>query len=61
MGHPLNSLAWLVKNLAQEGTKLTAGMLVMTGTMMATVWISDVRNVLVDMGPFGKVELELTD
>jgi 2-keto-4-pentenoate hydratase len=61
MGHPLNSLAWLVKDLAKEGVKLTAGMLVMTGTMVATVWISDVRHVLVDMGAFGKVELELAD
>ena len=36
MGNPLNSLVWLVNQLASRGTTLEAGMVVMTGSTLAT-------------------------
>ena len=36
MGHPLNSLVWLADQLAGRGTPLEAGMIVMTGSTLAT-------------------------
>lgn len=36
MGHPLNSLVWLTNHLATRGRTLDAGMIVMTGSTLAT-------------------------
>ena len=36
MGNPLNSLVWLANHLASMGTTLEAGMIVMTGSTLAT-------------------------
>ena len=36
MGNPLNSLVWLAGQLASRGTVLEAGMIVMTGSTLAT-------------------------
>ena len=36
MGNPLNSLVWLANQLASRGTTLGAGMIVMTGSTLAT-------------------------
>ena len=36
MGNPLNSLVWLANQLASRGTSLEAGMIVMTGSTLAT-------------------------
>ena len=36
MGNPLNSLVWLANQLASRGTTLEAGMIVMTGSTLAT-------------------------
>lgn len=36
MGNPLNSLLWLANQLAGRGTTLEAGMIVMTGSTLAT-------------------------
>ena len=36
MGNPLNSLVWLANQLASRGTPLEAGMIVMTGSTLAT-------------------------
>ena len=36
MGNPLNSLVWLANQLASWGTALEAGMIVMTGSTLAT-------------------------
>ncbi len=36
MGHPLNSLVWLANQLAGRGTPLEAGLVVMTGSTLAT-------------------------
>lgn len=36
LGHPLDSAAWLANNLAGRGRTLAAGMIVMTGSIIAT-------------------------
>jgi 2-keto-4-pentenoate hydratase len=36
MGHPLNALAWLAQKLIAAGTPLKRGMVVMTGSIVAT-------------------------
>ena len=36
LGHPLEGLAWIANTLAQQGKKLEAGMVVITGSIIAT-------------------------
>lgn len=38
LGHPFNSVAWLATQLASRGATLKAGQVVMTGSMMKTVF-----------------------
>jgi 2-keto-4-pentenoate hydratase len=38
LGHPFNSVAWLASQLAARGTNLKAGNVVMTGSVMKTVF-----------------------
>jgi 2-keto-4-pentenoate hydratase len=40
MGHPLNALAWLANSQAERGQPLRAGMLVMTGSIIATRFVA---------------------
>ena len=40
MGHPLESLAWLANTLAARGKSLTAGMIVMTGSIVSTKFLN---------------------
>ena len=39
LGHPLDAVAWLARALGRQGTVLRAGTLVMTGSLVKTVWI----------------------
>ncbi|MGA2997926.1 2-keto-4-pentenoate hydratase [Bradyrhizobium sp.] len=38
LGHPFNSVAWLATQLASRGTTLRAGQIVMTGSVMKTIF-----------------------
>jgi 2-keto-4-pentenoate hydratase len=38
LGHPFNSVAWLAAHLAARGERLKAGQIVMTGSVMKTVF-----------------------
>jgi 2-keto-4-pentenoate hydratase len=38
LGHPFNSVAWLATHLASQGENLKAGQVVMTGSVMKTVF-----------------------
>ena len=38
LGHPFNSVAWLAAHLASRGESLQAGQIVMTGSVMKTVF-----------------------
>ena len=35
MGHPLEPLAWLANKLAEQGLGLTAGMVIITGSIVS--------------------------
>jgi 2-keto-4-pentenoate hydratase len=41
LGHPFNSVAWLANQLASRGEGLKAGQIVMTGSVMKTVFPSE--------------------
>ncbi len=40
LGHPLEALKWLVNTIAAQGKDISKGMVVMTGTMIATQFVS---------------------
>ena len=40
LGHPLDALAWLANNLAERGKELSAGMIVMTGSIVSTKFLN---------------------
>jgi len=39
LGHPLEALRWLVNTIAEQGKNIDKGMVVMTGTMIATKFV----------------------
>jgi 2-keto-4-pentenoate hydratase len=41
LGHPFNSVAWLAAHLAARGESLQAGQIVMTGSVMKTIFPSE--------------------
>jgi 2-keto-4-pentenoate hydratase len=44
LGHPFNSVAWLATQLVSRGAELKAGQVVMTGSVMKTVFPSEDAN-----------------
>ncbi len=59
MGHPLEALVWLVNMLAARGRSLTQGMIVMTGSIVATKFVhpGDTASLAVD--GLGEVRLNV--
>src|SRR5712664_421768 len=54
LGHPFNSVAWLANQLASRGVGLKAGQVVMTGSVMKTIFPSEsasYRFVIEGIGP----------
>ncbi|MEM7045710.1 MAG: fumarylacetoacetate hydrolase family protein [Pseudomonadota bacterium] len=60
MGNPLNSLLWLVNDLASRGEGLSAGDWISTGTCAGVVAIAPGQRAEADFGPFGRISLSLT-
>jgi 2-keto-4-pentenoate hydratase len=57
LGHPHNALAWLANHLA-GGNGLRAGELVLTGSLVQTVWLGAGDKVVMDLSGLGLVKVE---
>jgi 2-keto-4-pentenoate hydratase len=56
LGHPFHALAWLANHLAAEGRGLHAGQLVLTGSLVKTLWLKPGDHVLMELEGLGRVE-----
>jgi len=56
LGHPHNALAWLANHLAAEGKGLHAGQIVLTGSLVKTVWLNAGDHVTMELEGLGKVQ-----
>jgi 2-keto-4-pentenoate hydratase len=56
LGHPHNALAWLANHLADEGKGLHAGQIVLTGSLVKTVWLNAGDRVKMELDGLGTVE-----
>src|SRR6266852_3800811 len=57
LGHPHNALAWLANHLAAEGRSLRAGQIVLTGSLVKTVWLNAGDKVVMELSGLGKVSV----
>ncbi|HMM88684.1 2-keto-4-pentenoate hydratase [Bradyrhizobium sp.] len=60
LGHPHNALAWLANHLAEEGRGLHAGQIVLTGSLVKTVWLEAGDSVRMELEGLGRVEAKFT-
>jgi 2-keto-4-pentenoate hydratase len=60
LGHPHNALAWLANHLAEEGKGLHAGQIVLTGSLVKTVWLNAGDHVKMELDGLGTVEAKFT-
>lgn len=56
LGHPFHALAWLANHLAATGQGLKAGELVLTGSLVKTVWLKAGDRVRMELDGLGVVE-----
>ncbi|MDB5608296.1 MAG: hydratase [Bradyrhizobium sp.] len=57
LGHPHNPLAWLANHLADEGRGLRAGQIVLTGSLVKTIWLNAGDTVEMDLSGLGAVNV----
>lgn len=55
LGHPHRALAWLANHLAAEGRGLHAGQIVLTGSLVKTVWLNAGDAVVMELDGLGTV------
>ncbi len=60
MGHPFEALAWVANNLGRRGKQLRAGQFVITGSLVTSKFPKAGDKVGFDLGPLGRIELEVT-
>ena len=60
LGHPHNALAWLANHLAADGKGLHAGQIVLTGSLVKTVWLKAGASVKMELEGLGKVTVTFT-
>lgn len=58
LGHPHNALAWLANHLAEEGKGLHAGQIVLTGSLVKTVWLEAGDSVKMELDGLGTVAVD---
>jgi 2-keto-4-pentenoate hydratase len=56
LGHPHQALAWLANHLAAEGRGLHAGQIVLTGSLVKTMWLKAGDHAVMELGGLGRVE-----
>jgi 2-keto-4-pentenoate hydratase len=56
LGHPHNALAWLANHLAVDGKGLRAGEIVLTGSLVKTVWLTAGDRVRMELEGLGTVK-----
>ena len=56
LGQPHNALAWLANHLAAEGRGLHAGQIVLTGSLVKTIWLNAGDHVAMELEGLGRVE-----
>jgi 2-oxo-3-hexenedioate decarboxylase/2-keto-4-pentenoate hydratase len=57
LGHPHHALAWLANHLAAGGKTLRAGQIVLTGSLVKTVWLKRGDAVTMDLSGLGAVQV----
>jgi 2-keto-4-pentenoate hydratase len=57
LGHPHQALAWLANHLAAGGKALRAGQIVLTGSLVKTVWLKPGDAVTMDLSGLGAVQV----
>lgn len=57
LGHPHHALAWLANHLAADGKGLRAGEIVLTGSLVKTVWLNAGDRVVMELAGLGKVQV----
>src|ERR1700730_18528894 len=55
LGHPHNALAWLANHLAADGNGLRAGEIVLTGSLVKTIWLTAGDAVVMELAGLGRV------
>jgi 2-keto-4-pentenoate hydratase len=60
LGHPHHALAWLANHLAADGKGLRAGQIVLTGSLVKTIWLKAGDRVTMDLSGLGRVEVAFT-
>ena len=58
LGHPHHALAWLANHLASDGNGLSAGEIVLTGSLVKTIWLNAGDRVTMELDGLGKAEVE---
>jgi 2-keto-4-pentenoate hydratase len=57
LGHPHNALAWLANHLAAGAKGLRAGEIVLTGSLVKTIWLNAGDRVMMDLSGLGAVQV----
>jgi 2-keto-4-pentenoate hydratase len=60
LGHPHNALAWLANHLAAEGKYLRAGQIVLTGSLVKTLWLNAGDKAVMELSGLGTVAAEFS-
>src|SRR6202043_1387445 len=58
LGHPHHALAWLANHLAAGAKGLRAGQIVLTGSLVKTVWLGAGDEVAMDLSGLGTVSVD---
>lgn len=58
LGHPHNALAWLANHLTDAGKTLSAAQIVLTGSLVQTVWLNAGDKVAIELEGLGTVAVE---